>query len=103
MPTVEFLAPLSSLHQKWTREEEEALFDLRNEGKTWEHIGERVLGRTVKGVKKRWEYLRTDSLKAAKMRTTTEFPASLSAPPRFCRALTKIISIILDVYSITID
>lgn len=79
MPTVEFLAPLSSLHQKWTREEDEALLDLRNEGKNWEHIGERVLGRTVKGVKKRWEYLRTDSLKAAKMRTK-EYPQQQISP-----------------------
>ena len=69
MPTVTFLTSLSSHHQLWTVEEDEALCNLRNEGKNWEHNGERVLGRTAKGVKKRWEYLRTDSLKAAKIRT----------------------------------
>ena len=34
--------------------------------------------------------------------STTEFLKSLSAPPKFCRALTKITSIILDIYLITI-
>ena len=69
VPTVTFLTSLSSHHQLWTVEENEALFNLLNEGKNWEHNGGRVLGRTAKGVKKRWGYLRTSSLKAAKMRT----------------------------------
>ena len=56
--------PLSRYREPWTNDQEETLRKLRNEGKDWKYIGERVLGRTVSGVKHRWDKLRSESLKS---------------------------------------
>ena len=56
----------------WTGEEEEILFNLREEGKTWKHIGEGVLGRTQRSVHCRWQELRRLALKPIEARTTRD-------------------------------
>ena len=55
--------PLSRYREPWTNDQEETLRKLRNEGKDWKYIGERVLGRTESGVKHRWDKLRSESLR----------------------------------------
>ena len=62
-------APLVRSQQRWTKEEEEILFSLRNQGKGWKFISERVLGRTETGVRSHWDCMRTKSLKPVEMRT----------------------------------
>ena len=62
------LPPLSRKHQPWTKEEDETLFSLRNRGKSWNYIGERVLGRTSTGAQKHWDSMRTQSLKPVETR-----------------------------------
>ena len=56
--------PLSRYYGAWTNDQEETLYRLRNEGKDWEYIGERVLGRTASGARGHWEKLRSESLKS---------------------------------------
>ena len=53
----------------WTKEEEETLFRLRKQGKTWEYIGESVLGRTGGGAKNQWCRLRRVALKPSDAQT----------------------------------
>lgn len=65
------LPPLSRKHQPWTKEEDEILFNLRNRGKSWNYIGERVLGRTAKGAQGHWDWMRNQSLKPAETRGKT--------------------------------
>lgn len=60
--------PLSRQYQPWTEKEDETLFSLRNQGKSWTYIGERILGRTTKGAKSRWDILRTESLRPVESR-----------------------------------
>ncbi|CAD6566379.1 MAG: hypothetical protein ASARMPREDX12_008213 [Alectoria sarmentosa] len=67
-PVVKALPPLSRQHQPWTGKEEETLFSLRNRGKSWKYIGERILGRTVSGVKGHWDCMRTESLQPVETR-----------------------------------
>lgn len=62
------LPTLSRLHQPWTKKEDEILFNLRKQGESWAYIGERVLGRTVVGVKGHWDSLRTESLQLLEAR-----------------------------------
>ena len=64
--------PLSRNHLPWTEEEEETLFNLREEGKTWKHIGEGVLGRTRRSVQWRWHQLRRVASKPIEARTTSD-------------------------------
>ena len=64
--------PLSRNKFPWTEEEEETLFNLREEGKTWKHIGEGVLGRTHRSVRGRWQELRRVALKPIEARTTRD-------------------------------
>ena len=47
----------------WTKEEEETLFRLHQQGKSWKFIGECVLGRTKNGAKNHWCRLRTVALR----------------------------------------
>lgn len=47
----------------WTKEEEETLFRLHQQGKTFKYIGECVLGRTKNGAQNHWCRLRTVALK----------------------------------------
>ena len=54
--------PLSRYYGAWTNDQEETLCRLRNEGKDWEYIGERVLGRTATGARRHWEKLRSEAL-----------------------------------------
>ena len=56
--------PLSRHNGPWTNDQEKTLCRLRNEGKDWEYIGERVLGRTAIAARRRWERLRSESLKS---------------------------------------
>ena len=56
--------PLSSYYGVWTHDQEETLYKLRNEGKDWKYIGERVLGRTASGARHRWDKLRSEALKS---------------------------------------
>ena len=60
--------PLSRHYGAWTNDQEETLCRLRNEGKDWEYIGERVLGRTASGARRHWEKLRTESLRSVRKR-----------------------------------
>ena len=46
--------PLSRYYGAWTNDQEETLCRLRNEGKDWKYIGERVLGRTASGARRHW-------------------------------------------------
>ena len=64
--------PLSRNNLPWTKEEEETLFNLREEGKTWKHIGESVLGRTERTVRYRWQKLRIVASKPIEARTTRD-------------------------------
>ena len=64
--------PLSRNDLPWTEEEEETLFNLRQEGKTCKHIGEGVLGRTERSVRYRWQQLRTVASKPIEARTTRD-------------------------------
>lgn len=56
----------SSKGQRWTTKEEEILFNLQQQGKSWKYIGENALGRTAKAVRSHWEILRTESIKPVK-------------------------------------
>ncbi|CAF9940450.1 MAG: hypothetical protein ALECFALPRED_008677 [Alectoria fallacina] len=67
-PVMKALPPLSRQHQPWTRKEEQTLFSLRNQGKSWKYIGERILGRTISGVKGHWNCMRTESLQPVEAR-----------------------------------
>ena len=60
--------PLSRHYGAWTNDQEETLCRLRNEGKDWEYIGERVLGRTASGARRHWKKLRTESLRSVRKR-----------------------------------
>ena len=62
--------PLSRNRYAWTKEEEETLFNLREQGKTWKYIGECVLGRTGTGVKSHWCRLRIVALKPIEAQTS---------------------------------
>ena len=64
------VAPLSRRNKEWTSEEEERLYDLRKQGKDWEYIRKRMVGRTLAGVKGHFDAMRTESLKPTKMRIT---------------------------------
>ena len=64
--------PLSQNNRPWTEEEEKTLFKLREEGKTWEHIGEGVLGRTKRSVQWRWQELKKVASKPIEARTTRD-------------------------------
>ena len=63
LPSLATVPPLSRYSWAWTNDQEETLCRLRNEGKDWEYIGERVLGRTALGVRRHWEKMRSESLK----------------------------------------
>ena len=54
--------PLSRHNEAWTNDQDKTLCRLRNEGKDWEYIGERILGRTATSARRRWERLRSESL-----------------------------------------
>ena len=56
--------PLSRYYEVWTHDQKETLCRLRSEGKDWEYIGERVLGRTATGARRHWERLRSEALKS---------------------------------------
>ena len=62
------LPPLSGSNRTWTTKEEETLFNLRKQGKSWKYIGEE-LGRTAKAAVDRWGALRTASLQPIKTRS----------------------------------
>ncbi|KAM0800002.1 hypothetical protein BDR22DRAFT_273723 [Usnea florida] len=64
--------PLSRRKCQWTEEEEETLFKVREEGKTWKYISKCVLGRTEIAVKRRWRQLRRVALKPVEARTTRD-------------------------------
>ena len=62
------LPPSARRYQPWTKKEEWTLLHLRNQGKSWEYIGEHVLGRTASGARNHWDHMRTESLKPVKAR-----------------------------------
>ena len=64
--------PLSRQKCPWTEEEEETLFKVREEGKTWKYISEYVLERTETAVKRRWRQLRKVASKPVEARTTRD-------------------------------
>ena len=63
LSSLKTVPPLSRHNGAWTKDQEKTLCRLRNEGKDWEYIGERVLGRTATSARRRWERLRSESLK----------------------------------------
>ena len=67
-PILRAQPPLSRKNQPWTKKENETLFRLRSQGKSWKFIGERVLGRTARGVEVHWDDMRTESLQPVEAR-----------------------------------
>ena len=67
-PILQAQFPPSRKYQPWTKKENETLFRLRSQGKSWEFIGERVLDRTARGTKGHWERMRAESLQPVEAR-----------------------------------
>lgn len=62
------LPQLSRRYRPWTKNEDETLFSLRNQGNNFRYIGENVLGRTAKAANHRWDLLRSESKKPVEAR-----------------------------------
>ena len=66
----------------WTPKEDETLFRLRKQGKTWEYISESLLGRTVEAAKNHWLRLKQMALKPieaqSRSRSLSHDPSAIS-------------------------
>ena len=86
-PILPALPPLPRQQQRWTNNEEWTLFHLRNQGKSWAYIGERVLGRTEAGARGHWEDMRKKSLK----------PVETRAQGRYRRKRSSVVSVMAKI------